>query len=119
MSPAFVVLEEVIKALKNNGTKQLKAFSTDTPDREKDWLVNGNYVFFEQCLRPKGVYGYCRVQVKEDIFKNLITQQLQELDLSQTRCPWTYEISAEIYNLLDIAAFKCPTVNICSLSKIF
>ena len=109
MSPAFVVLEEVIKALKKNGTKQLKAFSTDTPDYQKDWLVNGNYAFFEQCLRLKGAYGYRRVQVKEEIFKNLITQQLQELDLSQTRC------SAEIYNLLDVAVFKCPTVNISSL----
>ena len=119
MSPAFVVLEEVIKALKKNGTKQLKAFSTDTPDREiKDWLVNGNYVFFDYAFHIK---GYHRVQVKEDIFKNLITQQLQELDLSQTRSPWTYEISAaaEIYNLLDVAAFKCPTVNIASLFEKF
>lgn len=110
MSPAFVVLEEVIKALKKNGTKQLKAFSKDTPDYQQDWLVNGNYVFFDYAFHIK---GYHRVQVKEDIFKNLITQQLQELDLSQTRCP------AEIYNLLDVAAFKCPTVNICSLSRIF
>lgn len=111
MSPAFVVLEEVIKALKKNGTKQLKAFSTDTPDREiKDWLVNGNYVFFDYAFHIK---GYHRVQVKEDIFKNLITQHLQELDLSQTRCP------AEIYNLLDVAAFKCPTVNISSLFEKF
>ena len=109
MSPAFVVLEEVIKALKKNGTKQLKAFSTDTLDREiKDWLVNGNYVFFDNFFKV-----YSRVQVKEDIFKNLITQHLQELDLSQTRCP------AEIYNLLDVAAFKCPTVNIGSLFEKF
>ena len=116
MSPAFVVLEEVIKALKKNGTKQLKAFSKDTPDYQQDWLVNGNYVFFDNFFKV-----YSRVQVKEDIFKNLITQHLQELDLSQTRSPWTYEISAaaEIYNLLDVAAFKCPTVNICSLSRIF
>ena len=66
-------------------------------------------------------HGYRRVQVKEDIFKNLITQQLQELDLSQTRSSWTYEISAaaEIYNLLDVAAFKCSTVNIFSLFEKF
>ena len=108
MSPAFVVLEEVIKALKKNGTKQLKAFSKDTPDYQQDWLVNGNYVFFDNFFKV-----YSRVQVKEDIFKNLITQHLQELDLSQTRCP------AEIYNLLDVAAFKCPTVNIGSLFEKF